>query len=395
MTADAGKAPGLATIEASMNVLGMPRVITSHPRLLWDQKDIAHYRELMKTDGELKSAFTHMRNLGDKRIQEPLTMPAYRQEPDGQRAFPDYKKGFKNQNGTWEWSWNFNRCLQTRAEEIRNLGVLYALCGDEKYAEFAKRMLLALTDTYGYDQTRSEAKHDSAGPYNHDNFEPYGFDAADVATFLVKACYGYDLIYNLPSITQQERDQIEGGLIRPMGERIALFSKNIFTGHGKWSMLDLYGVLVSGMTVNDQALIDDALYGLGGSKEKPAGGFMAFSSGIKADGHWDDGNIDNLSVSLPILINVAEVMWHNGIDLYRDKNGVLKRPFDALLAAFPGDAGVGKLAGMPVAVCYEYLFRRYHDPMYCPIIKLRKKGLGLGNYCEPPSLFDDPSSGAH
>ena len=135
------------TMRATTNVFGTPNTVRGHPRLLWDKEEIAHYQELLKTDGELKSAVNDLKEACEKRVLEPLNLPAYTQEPDGQRTFPDYPKGYKNEKGVWVWSWNFNRVLQKRAEEIRNLGVLYALSGNERYAGFAKQLLLALVDT--------------------------------------------------------------------------------------------------------------------------------------------------------------------------------------------------------------------------------------------------------
>ena len=37
----------------------------------------------------------------------------------------------------------------------------------------------------------------------------------------------------------------------------------MYTSHGRWGMVCLYGLFIVGETLNDQALVDLSLYGLG------------------------------------------------------------------------------------------------------------------------------------
>ena len=88
---------------------------------------------------------------------------------------------------------------------------------------------------------------------------------------LIKACFGYDLIYNSPAITPEERRHIAEGLFRPMAEHLKQ-EKWMFNGHDKWGMICLYGIFISGVTLDDQVLVNTTLYGLGGNPGKPDGG---------------------------------------------------------------------------------------------------------------------------
>ena len=122
-------------VNPAPRVFGKPRMTPGHPCTLWDLEDIAHYKELLKTSPELKSAWNKLQAWGDKRIQEPLSVPAHRQEADGKWTFPDFKRGYKSPEGKWVFVWDFNTALQHRSSDVSNLGILYAFSGDEKYAD--------------------------------------------------------------------------------------------------------------------------------------------------------------------------------------------------------------------------------------------------------------------
>jgi hypothetical protein len=322
---------------------------------------------------------------GNQRIREPLGVPEHRQEADGKWTFPAFKRGYKNPEGKWVFVWDFNTALQQRSRDVSNLGILYAFSGNEKYAGFAKKLLLALADAYGHGQGNPELD-----PNGYDHFEGYGFDGGDSGMFLTKSCSGYDLFYNLLTITPNERSHIEQDLIRPLAEHLRQ-AKFMYTGHGRWGMVCLYGVFISGVTLNDEVLVDSALYGLEGSREKPAGGFFdCFKpSCLRDDCLWGaDEKTEDQIVSVCVLTSVAEVMWHHGVDLYSYQNMALKRAFDAgiLPASTSSDAEMGKLAGVSGLNSYEYAFRRYQDAHYLPLIKRLKPTLVL-EVGELPSLF--------
>ena len=379
-------------------VSGQPRMTQVHPLTLWDQEDITRYKELLKSSPELKAAFDQLRVWGDKRITQPLNVPAHTLETDGKWTFPAFKRGYQDPQGRWMWEWNFNTALQQRSADVSNLGILYALTGNEQYAAFAKQLLLALADAYGHGQGST-----APDPYGYDHFESYGFDGGDTGMFLTKSCSGYDLIYNLATITAEDRTHIEQGLIRPLAEHLKK-AKYMYTGHSRWGMVCLYGIFISGVTLDDQDMVKGTLYGLGGSKEKPTGGFMdCFNPSpptcLRDDRLWGaDQKPEDQIASLAIMISVAEVMWHHGVDLYSYRNMAMKKPFDAGLSlilpssAAPSDAEYAKLLGMPGVNAYEYAFRRYQDARYLPLINKLKPSLVLA-VGELPSPFDVRTSG--
>ncbi|HTR40465.1 MAG TPA: hypothetical protein VMH87_02455 [Pseudomonadales bacterium] len=364
-----------------------PRVVSGHPCTLWDSDDVTAYKASFSTDPALKTAFNELRDWGDKRIAQPLNVPAHELAADGSWNYPSFKRGYQDASGKWNWEWDFNGALQHCTEDVSNLGMLYALTGDEKYAAFAKQILLALADAYGYRKGSSVPD-----PNGYDHFQAYGFDGGDDGLFLAKACHGYDLIYNSSSLTAGDRAHIEHDLIQPMAEHLKK-STFMYTNHGRWGMVCLYGIFISGVTLNDQMLENLALYGPDGIKDKVTGGFMdCFTPACLRDGViWGaDTKIEEQMAAASVLTTVAEVMWHHGMDLYSYQNAALKKAYDAGLKPF-GTNDISSLLALPGSDAYQYVYRHYQDPLYLPVVKQIKPGFTLAISEHLPSL---PAAGA-
>ncbi len=364
----------------------MTRMTHGHPCTFWDNRDVAAYRASFTTDPGLKAAFEQLQVWGNIRITEPLDVPAHRLEADGTWTFPAYKRGYQDMTGKWNWEWNFNTTLQRRAEDISNLGMLFALTENGKYASRGRLLLLALADAYGYGQGST-----IPDPHNYDHFEAYGFDGGDNGMFLAKACNGYDLIYNAPLLSADDRKHIERGLIRPLAEHLKK-EEFMYTSHGHWGMVCLYGLFIAGETLNDRAMVDMALYGPGGSKSNVTGGFMdCFNSACLRDGVvWGaETKLDEQMAAVCVLTAVAEVMRHHGVDLYGYQDNAMKKSYDATLAlAMNGD--ISKLVALPGSEAYQYAFRRYREPRYLSVLGELKPGFTLAIGEHLPSL---PSAG--
>ena len=352
---------------------GAPRLASGYPCTLWDNQDVAAYKASFTTHPELEAAFDELLAWGNKCIAEPLNVPAHELAADGTWNFPAFKKGYKDASGNWSWEWNFNGALQQRSADISSLGMLYALTGDEKYAAFARQLLMALTDAYGYGKGSTVPD-----PNGYDHFEAYGFDGGDDGMFLAKACNGYDLIHNSPSLSAEDRAHIERDLIRPLTEHLKKHDF-MYTSHGHWGMVCLYGVFIGGVTLNDQALVDLSLYGRGGTKDNVTGGFMdCFKPTCLRDGViWGaDTKIEEQMAAACVLTTVAEVMWHRSVDLYDYQDKALKKAYDAALGS-AGNSDASRLLALPGIDAYQYVFRRYQDPRYLPIESMLKPGFTL------------------
>jgi hypothetical protein len=379
----------VAPSSAASAVAAAPRVSNGHPCTLWDNQDVAAYKASFATNPELKAAFDQLQAWGNGRITDPLNVPAHTLEANGMWTFPDFARGYQDASGKWNWEWDFNGTMQQRSDDVSKLGMLYALTGDEKYATFARQLLLALADAYGYGKGST-----APDPNGYDHFQAYGFDGGDDSMFLARVCHGYDLIYNLPSLSADDRNHIERDLIRPLAEHLKNFDW-MYTGHSRWGMVCLYGQFIAGATLNDQTLLALALYGPGGSKDNVTGGFMdCFKSACLRDGViWGaDTKIEEQMASLCALTTVAEVMWHRGVDLYSYQDSAIKKAYDAALNSTQNGA-VTDFFALPGIDAYQYVFRRYQDPSYLPIIAKLKPGFMLAISEHLPFLPDVASTG--
>ena len=388
------------TVKAgTVEVAGQPRMTQGHPCTLWDKEDIAHYKEMLKASKEMQAQLADLKTALDKRMVEPLGVPEPRKGSDGKWLYPgDYfapLPGFeKDDSGT-----RFRRRFTRDVETILDLGIVYALTGEAKYGEYGRKLLLAYA--HGF------PNYGPPPSYNLRYGQGILTQLLDEGLMLTKAAFGYDLLYNLPGWTPEDRKQVHDGLLAIIAAEIMYPGApdiDIYNSYGTQAnnrgALTSTGVLAAGYATEDQELVNAALYGIksnmarpvkerymtypplkdwtAGTAEKPFGGLLATHLGkcIGSDGMWIEGSPSYAMYAGCGLVFSAEMMWHHGIDAYRYGDGALKRFFDfPLLIGYPdrtlpglNDASRGPLAGGTTPILYEYAYRRYRDPRYLGII---------------------------
>lgn len=372
-----------ALVSGKTEVLGQPRQTVGHPCTLWDKEDIAHYQAMLKTSPELKTQVAGLKRAMDIRMTQPVGVPPPQKDADGKWRHLSEPEPF---NGS-----TIGATHNQLALDIANLGTLYALTGEAKYAEFAKQILLAYADAhpnYGI----------GARPgWNNDPSKVFDQRLSD-ATWLIPLARGYDLIYNLPSITSEERKHIEDDLIKANARHI-LANRGSVGAPTNWSAIDTCAVLIAGYATDDQDLISIASYGIKGTKENPTGGLYLMHFGekaIDADGMWSEGAMGYQFMALQALITDAEILWHHGVDMYRYRDGVLKRLFDSPLQySYPNlktaaihDSYYSSMLGGD-SYLYEYAYRRYRDPTYLMVLNQTARHLGATFQQFPVSVLYD------
>jgi Heparinase II/III-like protein/Alginate lyase len=344
-----------------VKVYGEPRVTKGHPCTIWDQQDIEHYKAMLRTSERLQREYAGLASAMDKRITEPVGVP----------------KPIKGADGKWQHlpSQKFGGTQTKLALDIANLGTMYVLSGDAKYGDFAKKILLAYADVY------DKYTPGNRPGFTHDTGKCFDQRLGD-SMWLIQVARGYDLVYNLPSMTDTERRHIEDDLLKAsakfiMGNRAHMSSPT------NWSAIGTCAVLITGYATDDEELIDKAMYWKG-TKEKPAGGVMLHfgEKSIDADGMWAEGAMGYQFMALQALVADAEILWHHGIDMYRHRDAALKRLFDSPLEfSYPNlktpaihDSGHGSIVGRE-SYLYEFAYRRYRDPKY--LLILNQAGMHL------------------
>ena len=379
--------------QTDIKVVGQPRNSEGHPCTLLDKEDVDGLKHAITTNKEAIDAFKKLQTDCDARLSQPLGVPIA-------------------QNGAWPGGSGSMTELSDLSTEnsaaMVDMGMMYQLTGDQKYADYAKKMILTYADNYnayghppGWTKEKYRSAHDGrlTGQFLDDGF------------WLCRVAFAYDLVYSLPSWTTQERTHVREDLLRAVAAEFydpIETPSNYLNGQHNRSALCTSGVLMAGYASEDQAMINDAMYGDGGSKEKPTGGLFKvhWDECILPDGLWIEGAPGyQISIVGAALTNDAETLWHHGIDMYRYGDGKFKRLLDsAIVLAYP-DAKMtepklhdtvrtalisdksyaNNEAGLP----YECGYRRYQDPSYLPIINNATKLLSMTVHAGPPSLFLD------
>ena len=381
-----------------VDVEGQPRNDTKHPNVFWDQDDVDHYKEMLKTSKELQVQLEILKARMDARIATPVNIPPPQKGPDGKWLYPgDYFPKLADFPTATPASLMYHHYVED-SEAVSDLGTLYALTGDEKYANYAKQLLLAYAHCNEW----------GTGPvFKLRSVIGLCKQLLEETLIMDHFVRGYDLIYNLPSWTTDERKQLHDDFFFPMA-CVYLYPGGCDKdkeGGGSFcsqvnnrGLIGLTSVIAMGYVTGDQQLIDAGLYGIhatvpkpdmvemthfpprqdwaSGTKENPGHGLLNtyFGPPCIPGGMWVEGTPSYAIYALGSMVDVAEICWHHGVDLYRNNNEIFKNMFDfPILMGYPdlttpalNDAHRDTLVGG--ASDYEYGYRRYKDPRYLAMI---------------------------
>ena len=298
---------------------------------------------------------------------------------------------------------------------LQKAGLLYQILEDEKYAKYVKDMLMEYEKMYKtlplHPKTRSYARG------------KLFWQCLNDSNWLVYVSQAYDCIYDY--LSEEERNKLETNLFRPFADHISVDSPQFYQrvhNHSTWGNA---AVGMIGLVMNDQELIDRALYGIKGvdldknakdddggylNKDGKAGFLANIEEPFSPDGYYNEGPYYQRYAMYPFLI-FAEGL-HNvkpELKIFEYKEGVLLKSINALLNLsdadgdfFPlndGQKGMSYYTGALVtAVDISYHYGN-QDPGLLSIAKQQDKvllddsglavALGLKNGKEKP--FDKKS----
>ncbi len=220
---------------------------------------------------------------------------------------------------------------------LQKAGVLYQILEDEKYAKYVKDMLMQYEAMYKtlplHPKTRSYARG------------KLFWQCLNDSNWLVYVSQAYDCIYNY--LSEEERNKLETNLFKPFADHISIDSPQFYQrvhNHSTWGNA---AVGMIGLVMNDQELIDRALYGIkdlkldtkekdddGGflNKDGKAGFLANIEEPFSPDGYYNEGPYYQRYAMYPFLI-FAEGL-HNvkpELKIFEYKDGVLLKSINALL----------------------------------------------------------------
>jgi Heparinase II/III-like protein/Alginate lyase len=378
-------------------VYGQPRVTSGHPNTIWDSEDINRYKEMLKSNQDLQFLFTQMKERLGRQILEPVNTPQPQRDAQGGWLFPgEYFPafpGFPDEALT-----RFRRYLSRDAEAISDLGILYALGGDIRFAEYAKSLLLSYANASRFGAPKSLDYRFSQG---------LSGQLLDEALILEKLAFGYDLIYNFPSWTTAERSRVHDELFRPLASEMFYPGVPEIDHTGSFARqinnrgaIGSTSALLAGYATDDKELVNAALYGIRSKIDKtdvsrrkqfpppddwiaataadPSNGLLTvhFASAGISGGMWVEGSPNYAIYALGSMVDAAEAAWHHGLNLYTYNDSILKYMFDfPIMFGYPdlttpgeNDAHRESMQKGYAKTVFEYAYRRYRDPLYLRII---------------------------
>ncbi|MDO6446391.1 alginate lyase family protein [Colwellia sp. 1_MG-2023] len=221
---------------------------------------------------------------------------------------------------------------------LQKAGVLFQILADEKYANYVRDMFFQYEAMYKdlplHPQTRSYARG------------KLFWQSLNDSNWLVYAAQAYDAIYDwLPA---SDRKVLEDNLFRPFADHISIDSPQFFNrvhNHSTWGAA---AVGMIGLVMQDEELIQRALYGLEedgleiGAKDDDGGflkvegqgaGFFAnLNEPFSPDGYYTEGPYYQRYAMYPFLV-FAQALNNArpDLDVLNYKNGVLLKAVDVLL----------------------------------------------------------------
>ncbi|MFA0759222.1 MAG: hypothetical protein NOOUEUKL_001900 [Candidatus Fervidibacter sp.] len=367
-------------------VMGME--LPEHPRLLFSRKGIDDLKERIARYDWAKAQWEVLKRRADAALKEPINLPPRGGNWWHYYACPKHGASLRTGKQIGEWQWEHicpvdNEVIQsdpTKPERdydgvvimgvhsrfanlVRDLGIVYQVTGDRRYAEKAKAILLAYADRY-----LSYPLHDIRGKPSVGGGR-VGPQTLDESTWLIPMAQGVDLIWEM--LTESERQTLAQKLFLPAAREVILPHKMGVHNIQCWknSAVGLVGFLLG-----DEELIREAI-------ENPERGYWTqMRKGVSEDGVWWEGAWGYHFYTLSALWHLTEAARNCGINLYGDE---LKRMFDApfkfmmpnwRLPAFNDSTEVALLTEIGFArfgitqPIYELAYARYREPLYAALL---------------------------
>ncbi|MEQ9426636.1 MAG: heparinase II/III family protein [Cyclobacteriaceae bacterium] len=192
---------------------------------------------------------------------------------------------------------------------MQKAGVLFQITGDEKYAVYIKDMLLEYAEMFP-----TLGKHPATRSYARGKLF---WQCLNDANWLVYTSQGYDCIYDW--LDEETKTKLNTELFRPYADYISIENPKFFNrlhNHSTWGNA---GVGMIGLVMDDEELIDRALYAFdlgdsvkanidndGGSLNLQGykeGGFLAqIDHSFSPDGYYTEGPYYQRYAMYPFLI---------------------------------------------------------------------------------------------
>jgi len=222
---------------------------------------------------------------------------------------------------------------------LQKAGDIFTITGEEKYAMYIKSSFMAYAEMFP-----TLPKHPTDRSYATGKIF---WQCLNDANWLVYCSQAYGSIYNW--LSAEERSRLEENLFRPMADWLSVENPQFFNrihNHSTWANA---AVGMIGLVMNDDELIERALYGLKDDQLDPSmidndGGYLVEGGERKAgflaqldlsfspDGHFTEGPYYLRYAMTPFLLfSRALSEYRPAMDIYNYRDQILKKSVYALL----------------------------------------------------------------
>ena len=288
---------------------------SGHPRLILTKQGVKDIRDQLGNIPIFDNSLQKVKEEVDAEILAGIEIPIPK----------DYSGGYTHSRHKQNWF------------VLQKAGLLYQILEDEKYAKYVKGMLMQYEKMYKtlplHPKTRSYARG------------KLFWQALNDANWLVYVSQAYDCIYDY--LTEEERNKLETNLFKPFADHISVDSPQFYQrvhNHSTWGNA---AVGMIGLVMDDEVLIQRALYGIKGKEmDKTAkdddGGFInkdgkaGFLANIEEpfspDGYYNEGPYYQRYAMYPFLIFATGLQNAKPeLKIFEYKEGVLLKSINALL----------------------------------------------------------------
>ena len=203
---------------------------------------------------------------------------------------------------------------------LYDIGQLYELTGDKKYAEFAAQAMMDYADVYPSWELHPAKKEQSPGRMFWQNLNE--------SMFLLNIAQSYDAIKS--TLTAEQTEKIETDLLRNMADFLSIGAPETFNkvhNHGTWATA---AVGLTGYAIGDDEYVQQALLGLDKSGE--AGFLKQMDVLFSPDGYYNEGPYYHRFALKPFVIFAQEVQKNNPeLEIFEKRDGILKKAIYGLI----------------------------------------------------------------
>ncbi len=225
---------------------------------------------------------------------------------------------------------------------LKDLGLAYALTGDNKYAAAGRNILLQYAKNWP-DYNNPNSQKDRGHLF---------WQLSDEAQFAINLAWGYNLIS--PALTASEQQSIETGLLRPLYTNLQAHKTDTISANRTWENA---ATCLLGFAIDNPEWYKAAIEGSFGMEEQIA-------KGLSDAGLWLESPLANHYAALSALSAVAEIAQRYNYDLTSSPK--IKAMFTLPLTLPKSSEQPTKIQA---ADLYELAYAWYKDPLYANYLR--------------------------